>query len=130
MNFSPTLQLQVATGLMPGFTVAYNFTIPGSQMDTDFTLSSLTVEVPGATLTENIDYVYTFNKNPWKPSSAPNSAILNINPPLGSRTVTCFFWNNVTVSGSHITINSCTVKFNNDMITVSGTNGNHYHNYQ
>jgi len=91
----------------------------------------LTVNAASGVLSENTDYTYTFNKNPWVPVNAKTSGILTINTVSGSKTLKYFIWNNFTGSGSsHIIIKSINVKFNNNTIEISsGGSYMHYHTY-
>lgn len=131
MNFNPTLNLTVGTGLTAGGTQTSNYSIPDSSKNTSFSLQNLTVNAASGVLSENTDYTYTFNKNPWVPVNAKTSGILTINTVSGSKTLKYFIWNNFTGSGSsHIIIKSINVKFNNNTIEISsGGSYMHYHTY-
>lgn len=131
MNFNPTLNLTVGTGLTAGGTQTSNYSIPDSSKNTSFSLQNLTVNAASGVLTENTDYTYTFNKNPWVPVNAKTSGILTINTVSGSKTLKYFIWNNFTGSGSsHIIIKSINIKFNNNTIEISsGGSYMHYHTY-
>lgn len=131
MNFNPTLHLTVGTGLTAGGTQTSNYSIPDSSKNTSFSLQNLTVNAASGVLTENTDYTYTFNKNPWVPVNAKTSGILTINTVSGSKTLKYFIWNNFTGSGnSRIIIKSINVKFNNNTIEISsGGSYMHYHTY-
>ena len=65
----------------------------------------MTVNTVGGVLTENTDYTYTFNKNPWVPANAQTSGILTIDPVVGNKTIKYFIWNNYSSGNNHIIIN-------------------------